>query len=81
MAHHLFFALATLRYGKAGCQRRIAVIVYRARSTWVALLSRRLLPGYPRISYEMIPEKMLLTETRGRPSWPPGRSRRGETAC
>ena len=36
--------LATLRYGKAGCRRRIVVIVYRARSTWVALVSRRLLP-------------------------------------
>ena len=35
---------STLRYGKAGCQRRIVVIVYRARSTWVALVSRRLLP-------------------------------------
>ena len=40
----IYSALATLRYGKAGCQRRIVVIVYRARSTWVALVSRRLLP-------------------------------------
>ena len=60
--------------------------VYRGKGKGIALWSsifysagrrNNQLQCGPRISYEMIPENILLTEPRGKPSW----SRRGETAC